>query len=135
MTGVQTCALPISLFRHSAKNFWIFLKKILCRVPRRGTRQRNFFLKKLCRVPCPWHSTKTPRIANLFTFHCNRQYIYIYILFCYNTPGCILYIECTQTGGRTNLEQPARPSEYMHAWKFLLVRIFETNFLLNRNLD
>ena len=71
----------MSLFRHSAKNFWIILKKILCRVPRHDTRQRNyiFFLKNLCRVPCPWHSAKTPRIAIFFTFHCNRQYIYIYI--------------------------------------------------------
>ena len=71
----------MALFRHSAKNFWIFFKKILCRVPRLGTRQRNyiyFFLKNLCRVPCPWHSAKTPRIAIFFTFHCNKQYIYIY---------------------------------------------------------
>ena len=60
---------------------------------------------------------------------------YIHTLFCYNTPRCILYVECTQAGERTNLEQPARPSEYMHVWKFLLVRIFKTNFLLNRNSD
>ena len=48
--------------------FEFFLKKILCRVPRRGTRQRKFifFFKNLCRVPCPWHSAKTPRIANFF---------------------------------------------------------------------
>ena len=52
---------------------------------------------------------------------------------CCNTPGYIVYIECTQAGGRANLEQPTRPSEYMHACNFLLVRIFETNFLLNRN--
>ena len=52
---------------------------------------------------------------------------------CCNTPGYIVYIECTQAGGRANLEQPARPSEYMHECNFLLVRIFETNFLLNRN--
>ena len=52
---------------------------------------------------------------------------------CCNTPGYIVYIECTQAGGRANLEQPTRPSKYMHACNFLLVRIFETNFLLNRN--
>ena len=59
----------MSLFRHSAKNFWIFFKKILCRVPRRGTRQRIFFLKKLCRVPCPWHSAKTSRMHYISQAH------------------------------------------------------------------
>ena len=38
---------------HSAKTFFIFFSKTLCRVPRRqGTRQRHFFKKKtLSRVP------------------------------------------------------------------------------------
>ena len=71
----------MSLFRHSAKNFWIFLKKLLCRVPQRGTRQRNFifFLKIFCRVPCPWHSARTPRIAKNFLHSIVTDNIYIYI--------------------------------------------------------
>ena len=54
-----------------------FLKKTLSSVWAGAV--GKVFKKKLCRVPCPWHSAKTPRIAIFFTFHCNRQYIYIYI--------------------------------------------------------
>ena len=70
----------MSLFRHSAKNFWIFLKKILCRVPRRGTRQRNFifFFEKSLPSALPMTLGKDPENCNFFTFHCNRQYIYIH---------------------------------------------------------
>ena len=42
--------------RHSAKNFWIF-KKILCRVPLPRHSAKFFFLI-LCRVPLPRHSAK-----------------------------------------------------------------------------
>ena len=52
-------------------------------MPRRGTRQRIFFLKKLCRVPCPLHSAKTPRIA-IFLHSIVTDNIYI-------SPTCIIY--------------------------------------------
>ena len=42
-----------------------FLKKYFaeCRGEALGKENLYFFLKNLCRVPCPWHSAKTPRIA------------------------------------------------------------------------
>ena len=66
------------MFRHSAKNFWIFLKKILCRVPRRGTRQRIFFFEKTLPSALPMALGKDPENCNFFYIPL-QQTIYIYI--------------------------------------------------------
>ena len=72
------------LFRHSTKNFWIFLKKILYRVPRRGTRQRNFilFFWKIF-AECLAHDTRqrSRELQKKFFLHSivtDNIYIYIY---------------------------------------------------------
>ena len=58
----------MSLFSHSAKNFWIFLKKILCRVPRQSLPSA-----------LPMALSKDPENCNFFYIPLQQTSIYIYI--------------------------------------------------------
>jgi hypothetical protein len=43
---------------------------------------------------------------------CHNIHMYIYIVFWHNVPAGILYIECTQAGGRARLDQPTHLTTY-----------------------